>query len=127
MGGQIRRGRIWRFWGAPLVRPDPLKIGIWGLLDLRTPRLATEPRDGPTRSFHEKCKQNTPRPEILDSQNLPPKYSKKISQTIPPKIPKCTFWGIFWRYFIGVPEFRHGGYFFGSFRGNSGSGRFGAL
>ena len=22
MGGQIRRGRIWRFWGAPLFSPE---------------------------------------------------------------------------------------------------------
>ena len=22
MGGQIRRGRIWRFWGAPIFRPE---------------------------------------------------------------------------------------------------------
>ena len=21
MGGQIRRGRIWRFWGAPILSP----------------------------------------------------------------------------------------------------------
>ena len=22
MGGQIRRGRIWRFWGAPIFSPE---------------------------------------------------------------------------------------------------------
>ena len=25
MGGQIRRGWIWRFWGAPIFRPDAPK------------------------------------------------------------------------------------------------------
>ena len=41
MGGQIRRGRIWRF-GAPqfsVQRPqNPLKIGIWGPLDGKSGR-----------------------------------------------------------------------------------------
>ena len=34
---------------------------------------------------------------------------------------------VFFGYFLGVPQFRPGGYFFGIFRGNSGSGHFGAL
>ena len=90
---------------------------------------ATEPRDGPTRNFHEKYRKNTPRPEILDSQNLPRKYRKNT-----PKTPKMTVLGIFfsiflvfWGYFLGVPKFRPGGYFFGIFCGNSGSGHLGAL
>ena len=42
MGGQIRRGRIWRFWGAPLFSPEvpkylflkaqiPIFKGFWDL------------------------------------------------------------------------------------------------
>ena len=56
---------------------------------------------------------------------MPRKYRKNT-----PKIPKmCIFgiWGVFFRYFLGVPEFRPRGYFFGIFRGNSGSGHLGAL
>ena len=36
MGGQIRRGRIWRFWGAPIFSPEVPKYlflkgfgGLW--------------------------------------------------------------------------------------------------
>ena len=50
---------------------------------LRTPRPATETRDCPTWNFHEKYRKHTPRPEILDSQNLPsntPKTPKKYLQ-----------------------------------------------
>ena len=43
---------------------------------LRTPRPATEPRDGPTRNFHEKYRKNTPRAEILEPQENTPKYRK---------------------------------------------------
>ena len=64
-----------------------------------------------------------PPPKILDSQNYPqnaPKIPKKY-----PKIPKkcafLVFFGIF-----GVFSWP-GGYFFGIFRGNSGSGHLGAL
>ena len=62
---------------------------------------------------------------------------KKIPQKYRKKYQKCAFlvfWGVFFRYFRGIlgvnsgsPEFRAGGYFFGIFRGNSGSGHFGAL
>ena len=35
MGGQIRRGRIWRFWGAPIFSPEVPKYlffkGFWDL------------------------------------------------------------------------------------------------
>ena len=34
--------------------------------DLRTPRPASEPRDGQTRTFHKKYRKNTPRAEILE-------------------------------------------------------------
>ena len=70
-----------------------------------------------------------PSPEILDSQNLPPKYPEN-TQKILPKYQKCPFWVFFFGIlgvFLGVPEFRPGGYFFGIFRGNSGSGHLGAL
>ena len=69
-----------------------------------------------------KMPKNTPRPEILDSQNFAPK--------IPPKYQKCAFlvfFLVFLGCFLGVPEFRSGGYFFGIFRGNSGLGHLGAL
>ena len=45
-------------------------------LRLRTPRPATEPQDGPTRNFHEKCRKNTPQAEILEPQENTPKYRK---------------------------------------------------
>ena len=59
------------------------------------------------------AKKNTPRPEILDSQNLPPKYLEN-TEKIPPKYQKCVFWGyfsVFWGYFPGVPEFQPGAIF----------------
>ena len=51
MGGQICRGWIWRFWGAPIFRPEvpkPFKIGIWGPLDrkLGRPKKAKFNHDG---------------------------------------------------------------------------------
>ena len=75
---------------------------------MRTPRPATEPRDGPTRNFHEKYRKNTPGAEILDPKKIPRKYRKNTQN------------GHF-RYF--------GGIFFGIFgrilRVNSGSQNFG--
>ena len=64
-------------------------------------------RDGPTRNFHEKCRKNTPRPEILDSQSLP--------QNTPQKHRKAHlgYFSVFWGYFLGVPEFRARGDFSG--------------
>ena len=101
---------------------------VWRPLDLRTPPPATEPRDGPTRNFHEKYRKNSPRPEILDSPEFTPKIPRKYRKNTP-KIPKMSFWYFFgiWGYFLGVPKFRPGGYFFGIFCGNSGSGHLGAL
>ena len=58
------------------------------------------PRNGPTRNFHEKYRKNTPRPEIPDSQNLPPKYPEN-TEKIPPKYQKCAFL-VFFRYFWGI-------------------------
>ena len=73
-----------------------------------TPRPPTEPRDGPTRNFHEKYR-----------KNAPPWNPKKTT----PKIPKKTTrnWFFFSRYFgfwglnSGSPEFRAGGSFFSVF------------
>ena len=93
---------------------------------LRTPRPATEPRNGPTRNFHERYRKNTPRPEILEPQENTPKIPRKYRKNTP-KIPKMHIFGIFsvfLGYFLGVPELRPGGYFFGIFRGNSGVGPF---
>ena len=39
MGGQIRRGRIWRFWGAPILRPEvpkPFKNRYLGTSGLKS-------------------------------------------------------------------------------------------
>ena len=59
-------------------------------LFLRTPRPATEPRDGPTRNFHEKYRKNTPPArKILEPQEIP--------QKIPKKYQKCASW-----YFGGI-------------------------
>ena len=41
MGGQIRRGRIWRFWGAPIFSPEvpkPFKNRYLGPLDGKSGR-----------------------------------------------------------------------------------------
>ena len=88
--------------------PDPN-----GPVALKTPRPATEPRNGPTRNFHEKYRKNTPRPEILDSQNLPPKYPEN-TEKIPRKYRKCVFL-VFFRYFggifLGFQNFGPGGIF----------------
>ena len=55
---------------------------------------------------------NTPRPEILDSHNLPPKYPENTPKILP-KYQKCPFWEyvfrVFWGCSLGVPEFRPGG------------------
>ena len=53
---------------------------------LRTPRPATEPRDGPTRNFHEKYRKNTPRAEIL----------QKLSHHMMPKVLVLN-WRQIWR------------------------------
>ena len=107
--GRAEKGNITRIASIPL---------FW--LVLRTPRPATEPRNGPTRNFHEKYRKNTPRPEILASQNLPPKYPENTEKNTP-KIPKMRIFGVFffrlfWGYLLAVPESRPGGYlFFGVF------------
>ena len=77
-------------------------------LALRTPRPATEPRNGPTRNFHAKYRKNTPRAEILEPQENPPKY--------PQNTPNGYFWyseGIFLVF---------SGYFGGKFWGSGISG-----
>ena len=98
-------------------------------LRLRAPRPATEPRDGPSRNFHKKYRENTPRAEILEPQENTPKIPKKYQNCA-----FVVFWGYFfgifgafWGQMLGVQNFGRGGYFFGIFRGNSGSGHFGAL
>ena len=97
--------------------------------DLRTPRPATEPRDGPTRNFHEKYRKNTPRAEILDYRKIPPKHPEN-TEKIPPKYRENDRFGYFLVIF-GV--FSRGSrisarrVFLGIFGGNSGSGHLGAL
>ena len=69
----------------------------------------------------------TPRKYRKNTEKIPKKYRKNTE-----KIPKMRIFGIlgvFFRYFRGIlgvnsgsPEFPAGGYFFGIFRGNSGSG-----
>ena len=59
---------------------------------LRTPRPATEPRDGPTWTFHEQnTKKNTPRAEILEPQEQSPQIPQKKKT----KMGILVFWGIF--------------------------------
>ena len=63
----------------------------------------------------------TPRIYPQNTPKIPKKY---------PQNTKNVYFGIFLvflGYFLGVPEFRPEGYFFGIFRGNSGSGHLGAL
>ena len=66
-------------------------------LALRTPRPGTEPRDGPTQNFHEKCRKSTLGPQILDSQKLPPKYPENTKKY--PQNTKNARFGYFFRYF----------------------------
>ena len=100
-----------------------VQIAVRKSVVLRTPRPATEPRDGPTRNFHEKYQRKyPPRPKFWNPKKIPPKYRENTKNN--------HFWcfqRIFLRYFQGIlgvnsgsPEFRAGGYFFGIFRGNSG-------
>ena len=62
---------------------------------------------------------------ISDAQTFGPKYPEN-TEKIPPKYQKRLLL-VFFRYFLGIPEFRPAGYFFGIFCGNSGSGHLGAL
>ena len=48
------------------------KMGLWCILPGRTPRPATEPRDGPTQNFHQKCRKIPP-PSGTPAK-YPPKY-----------------------------------------------------
>ena len=70
------------------------------------------------------AKKIPPGPKFWNPKKIPPKYRKNT-----PKIRIFGIFGVFFRYFRGIlgvnsgsPEFRAGGYFFGIFRGNSGSG-----
>ena len=52
MGGQIRRGRIWRFWGAPLFNPEvPKYLFFKGFWDLWTESRAKFNHDGSDPPF----------------------------------------------------------------------------
>ena len=81
---------------------------------LRMPRPATEPRDGPTRNFHENA-EKYPRLKILDPQRIPPKYPENPPPPKNPKHQKCPFW--IFLYFGGIFRFRPG--VFGKGVGNS--------
>ena len=51
MGGQIRRGRIWRFWGAPIFSPEVLKSlshRVLGPLDGKSGRPKKNPNSTTT-------------------------------------------------------------------------------
>ena len=75
---------------------------------MRTPACYRAP-GWPDPEFSRKIPKNTPWPEILDSRNLPRKYRKNT-----PKIPKIIVLVFFrYGYFLGVPKFRPGAYFFG--------------
>ena len=66
----------------------------------------------PDPEFPRKIPKKYPRPEILDSQNLAPKYPENTKK-YPRNTKKCAFWlffGIF-GVFLGAPEFRPGGLF----------------
>ena len=94
---------------------------LWYVV-LRTPRSATEPRKGPTWNFHEKYQKIPPGPKFW-TPRIYPQNTPKIPKEYPKKMVILVF---FW-YFLGVPEFRPEGYFFGIFCGSSESGHLGAL
>ena len=104
-----------QFWYPPLMFGSqhriPKHLFFLGFLriHLRTPRPATEPRNGPTRNFHEKCRKNSPQAEILDPKKIPRKYRKNTQN------------GHFW-YFGGIFSV-FSGYFEGKFRESRISGR----
>ena len=97
---------------------------------LSTPRPATEPRDGPTRNFHEKYRKNTPRAEILEPQentqkkNTPPKYQKYAFLYFGGIF---SVFGVFGGLILGVQNFGPGGIFSVFFVEIPGRAPFGAL
>ena len=76
---------------------------------LRTPRPATEPRDGPTRNFHEKYQKNTLGQKFWNPKKIPRKYRKNTKN--------AHFW-----YFGGIFSV-FSGYFRGKFWESRISGR----
>ena len=86
--------------------------------ELRTPRPATETRDGLTKT----CPKIGPWPEILDSQNLPPKIPENTQDILPNT--KNDRFGHFYGnfgYFLGV-QISAQGVFLDIVSGNSRSG-----
>ena len=61
---------------------------------LRTPRPATEPRNGPIRNFHEKHRKKSPPARNSGLPEFTPKIARKYRKNIP-KIPKMRIFGIF--------------------------------
>ena len=99
-------------------------------LHLRTPRPATETRDGPTQSVHEKSEKMTPSPKFWTPRiapKIPRKYQKRPINT-------QKYQNARWGYFFGIfGVFSWGsrisarGYFFAIFGRNSKSGHLEAL
>ena len=86
-----------------------LVLSISHYLQLRTPRPATEPRNGPTRNFHEKYRKKYP---LARNSGLP-EFTPKIPKKHPQNTKNAHFWYFFGilGYFLGVPDFRPGGFF----------------
>ena len=77
-------------------------------IPLRTPRPATEPRDGPTRNFHEKYRKKYP---PARNSGTPRKYRKNTTEI--PKMRIFGILGVFFRYFRAIFGVNSGrGYFF---------------
>ena len=81
--------------------------------ELRTSRPAAEPRDGPTRNFHEEYEKLPPGQKCWNPKKIPPKYRKKH-----PEWALLVFWGCFfgifsafWWSILGVQNFGPGGTF----------------
>ena len=93
--------------GALDVNASVKAVGIPGSINekdhplpLRTPRPATEPRNGLTRNFHEKYEKIPPGSKFW-THRIYPQNTPKIPKKYPPKYQKCAFL-VFFRYFLGI-------------------------
>ena len=78
---------------------------------LRTPRPATEPRDGRTRNFHEKYRKKYPLGRNSGLPEFTPKIPRKYQKNTPkiPKMPVLGIFSVFSGYFLEFQNFGPGG------------------
>ena len=107
----------------------PINLGVWADRVENTPTCYRAPK-WPDLEFPRKIPKKYPPGPKFWTPRIYPQNTPKIPKKYPQNIPKMRILGIssvFLGYFLGVPESRPEGYFFGIFCGNSGSGHLGAL